>query len=258
MKDIYEEMMAASRDIAASFPQPCFYVCCRGPLDLSRSLFDEDAQVMKCRTLVLNELEDDLGHGIDHSEKVALEAGALAYIEGERLSLEESLRREACLLAQIAGLLHDLRRGEKDHAKASAFAASRILQDSSIFLGKGEYIVQAIANHEAFVEPKRIDSPVGQIISDALYDADKFRWGPDNFTHTLWQMLRSSRARIAPLIRRFPKGMEGISWIKETFRTEIGKIYGPEFIELGLKIGGKIYQFLLERFSAELHQEERE
>jgi hypothetical protein len=109
--------------------------------------------------------------------------------------------------------------------------------------------VQAIANHEAFVEPRKIGSPVGQMISDALYDADKFRWGPDNFTQTLWQMLRSSRAPIAPLIRRFPKGMEGISAIKETFRTETGKIYGPEFIELGLKIGEKLYQFLQERFS---------
>jgi hypothetical protein len=258
MKDIYEEMIAASREIAASFPQPSFYVCCREPLDLSRSLFDEDAQVMKCRTLVLNELEEDFGHGIDHSEKVALEAGALAYIEGGRLCLEESLRREACLLAQIAGLLHDLRRNEKEHAKASASAASRMLQEFSVFPEKKEYIVQAIANHEAFVEPKRVRSPVGQMISDALYDADKFRWGPDNFTQTLWQMLRSSRARIAPLIRRFPKGMEGISGIKETFRTETGKIYGPEFIELGLKIGGKIYRFLEERFSEELQQEKTE
>jgi hypothetical protein len=258
MKDIYEEMIATSRVIGASFPQPRFYVCCRGPLNLSRSLYDEDAQVMKCRTLVLSELKDDFGHGIDHSEKVALEAGALAYIEGERLSLEESLRREACLLAQIAGLLHDLRRGEKDHAKASAFAASRILQKSSIFPRKEEFIVQAIANHEAFIEPKRIDSPIGQTISDALYDADKFRWGPDNFTFTLWQMLRSSRAPIVRLIRRFPKGMEGISWIKETFRTETGKTYGPEFIELGLKIGEKVYQFLQERFSEELQQEKTE
>jgi hypothetical protein len=90
------------------------------------------------------------------------------------------------------------------------------------------------------------------MVSDALYDADKFRWGPDNFTQTLWQMLRSSGAPIAPLIRRFPKGMEGISSIKETFRTETGKIYGPEFIELGLKIGEKIYLFLQERFSDEL------
>jgi len=258
MKDIYEEMIAASRDIAASFPQPRFYVFCREPLNLSHSLFDEDAQVMKCRTLVLSELKDDLGHGIDHSERVALEAGALAYIEGERLSQEESFRRETCLLAQIAGLLHDLRRNEKGHAKASAFAAARMLQEFSISPEKGEYIVQAIANHEAFVEPKRIDSPVGQIISDALYDADKFRWGPENFTHTLWQMLRFSRARIVPLIRRFPKGMEGISQIKETFRTETGKIYGPEFIELGLKIGGKIYQFLQERFSEELQEKKIE
>jgi len=257
MKDIYEEMIAASREIAASFPQPSFYARCREPLHLSRSLFDEDAHVRKCRTLILNELKDDLGHGIDHSEKVALEAGALAYIEGERLSLEGSSRREACLLVQIAGLLHDLRRDEKDHAKASASAASRMLQEFSIFPEKRDYIVQAIANHEAFVEPKRIDSPVGQMISDALYDGDKFRWGPDNFTQTLWQMLRSSRTRIAPVIRRFPKGMEGIAGIKETFRTETGKIYGPEFIELGLKIGWKIYQFLHERFSEELQREKR-
>ena len=258
MKDIYEEMIAASRDIVAFFPQPRFYVCCKEPLQLSHSLFNEDPKVMKCRTFVLSELKDDLGHGIDHSEKVALEAGALAYIEGERLSHQESFRREACFLAQIAGLLHDLRRNEKGHAKASALAAARLLQEFSISPAKGEYIVQAIANHEAFVEPKRMDSPVGQIISDTLYDADKFRWGPENFTHTLWQMLRSSRQAIVPLIRRFPKGMEGISQIKETFRTETGKIYGPEFIELGLKIGEKIYQFLLKRFSEELQQEKIE
>jgi hypothetical protein len=255
MKDIYEEMIAASRKIAASFPQPRFYVSCREPLNLSYSLFHEDPQVMKCHTFVLSELKDDFGHGIDHSEKVALEAGTLAYIEGERLSLKESLRREACLLAQIAGLLHDLRRSEKDHAKASASAALRILKDFSISPQKGEYIIQAIANHEAFIKPKRVKSPVGQMISDALYDADKFRWGPDNFTQTLWQMLRSSKASIVPLIHRFPKGMEGISWIKETFRTETGKTYGPEFIELGLKIGEQIYQFLQERFSEELKQE---
>jgi hypothetical protein len=244
--------------IAASFPQPRFYVSCREPLNLSRSLFDEDAQVMRCRTLVLRELSDDLGHGVAHSEKVALEAGALAYIEGEKFSLDGSSRREACLLAQISGLLHDLRRGEKDHARASAIAASNVLEECSISPEEGEVIQQAIANHEAFVEPKRIDSPVGQMISDALYDADKFRWGPDNFTHTLWQMLRSSNARIAPLVRRFPEGMEGISWIKNTFRTGTGKIYGPEFIELGLRIGEKLYEFLQQRFYEELQQEKIE
>jgi hypothetical protein len=255
MEDIYEEMIAAARAIAASYPQPRFYLSCRESLNLSHSLYNEDAQILKCRRLAVNELKNDFGHGIDHSGKVALEAGALAYIEGERLSLKEPLRREACLLAQIAGLLHDLRRSEKGHAKVSALAASGILKEFPIPPRKRDYIVQAIANHEAFVEPKRINSPVGQMISDALYDADKFRWGPDNFTLTLWQMLRSSRAPIVPLIQRFSKGMEGISWIKATFRTETGKIYGPEFIELGLKVGGRIYHFLQERFSKELEQE---
>jgi hypothetical protein len=258
MKDMYEEMIAASREIAASFPPPRFYVCCREPLSLSRFLLDEDPQVMKCRIFAHDEVKEDLGHGIDHSEKVAVEAGALAYIEGQRLFLEESSRREACLLAQIAGLLHDLRRSEKNHARASASAASRMLQEFFLFPEKGEVIVQAIANHEAFVEPRKMDSPFGQMISDALYDADKFRWGPDNFTQTLWQMLRSSGASIAPLIRRFPKGMEGIAAIKETFRTETGKIYGPEFIDLGLKIGEKVYHFLQERFSEELRQAQKE
>ena len=256
MKDIYEEMISASLEIAASFPQPSFYVCCREPLSLSRSIFDEDAQVMKCRAFVYHELKEDLGHGIDHSEKVALEAGALTYIEGGRLSVKERVRREACALAQIAGLLHDLRRSEKDHARASASEASRVVQEFVILPEERDFIVQAIANHEAFVEPQKIESPAGQTISDALYDADKFRWGPENFTRTLWQMLRSSGVRIAPLIHRFPKGMEGISAIKETFRTETGKIYGPEFIELGLQIGWEIYRFLRKRFSEELRQDE--
>jgi hypothetical protein len=65
---------------------------------------------------------------------------------------------------------------------------------------------------------------------------------------TLWEMLRFSQAPLPRLVRRFPKGMKGIARIKETFRTETGKTYGPEFIDLGLQIGEKIYQYLRERF----------
>jgi hypothetical protein len=68
-------------------------------------------------------------------------------------------------------------------------------------------------------------------------------------------MLRFSRAPMVRLIHRFPKGMKGIARIKETFRTPSGKTYGPEFIDLGLRIGEKIYQFLQERFAEELSRE---
>jgi hypothetical protein len=252
MQDIYQEMIEASRRIAASFPPPRFYDCCAEWLNLSRSVFAEDEQVWRCRQIVLHELPDNFGHGLNHAEKVAIEAGALVYIEGAKLSLGDSARHEAGILVQIAGLLHDLRRGEKNHARASASIAEKILEEFSISPENGRYIVEAIANHEAFVEPKRIDSAIGQMISDALYDSDKFRWGPDNFTCTLWQMLRFSQAPIGRLIRRFPKGMKGIAGIKDTFRTDTGKTYGPEFIDLGLRIGEKIYEFLQERFAAEI------
>jgi hypothetical protein len=255
MKDIYEEMIEASQGIAASFPPPRFYAGCKEWLDLSRAVFSQEEPVLKCRELVHRVLKDDFGHGLEHAEKVAVEAGALAYTEGARLSLGDAERREAGVLVQIAGLLHDLRRGEKNHATSSALAARKILGEFSFSPENGSYIVEAIANHEAFVAPKKIDSPIGQVISDALYDSDKFRWGPDNFTITLWQMLRFSQASIVPLIRRFPKGMRGIAEIKDTFRTETGRTYGPEFIDLGLQIGEKIYEFLQERFAAELRTE---
>lgn len=257
MQDIYEEMIAACRNIAASFPPPRFYADGERWLSLSRSAFNQNQQVKRCRELVLHELQDNLGHGMGHAEKVAVEAGALTYIEGERLSMGQEVRHEAGFLAQMAGLLHDLRRGEKEHAQASASAARKILEGfPSISLEKGNYIVEAIANHEAFVEPQEVDSPLGQMISDALYDADKFRWGPDNFTLTLWQMLRFSQAPMVRFIRRFPRGMRGVARIKDTFRSQAGRTYGPEFIDLGLQIGEKIYQFLQERFAADLAQEE--
>ncbi len=258
MEDIYSEMIAASQKIAAMFPSPCFYTCCRPWLGLSRSLLSDDPQVSKCREMVRRELQHNYGHGQDHVEKVAVEAGALAYLEAERLSWQEPAKEQAGILAQMAGLLHDLRRGEKDHARRGAEASRTVLRSFAFSEEEGRIIVEAIANHEAFVEPKRIESNLGQMVSDVLYDADKFRWGPDNFTLTLWEMLRYSRAPITRLIHRFPKGMRGIARIKDTFRTETGKTYGPEFIDLGLQIGEKIYQFLGEKFAGELAREKND
>ncbi len=248
MKDIYEELMEVCWVIAASYPTPRFYTSCAEGLDISRAIFEADKRVLRCRERIRQELPDHLGHGIAHAEKVAVEAGALVWIEGVRQSLEDPTRREAGMLAQLAGLLHDLRRGEKNHAQGSALAAGKIIAEFCLPPGEEESIIGAIVNHEAFVEPTPIPSIVGQLISNALYDADKFRWGPDNFTVTLWQMLRSSEAPIERLVRRFPKGMQGIARIRDTFRTDTGKMYGPEFIDLGLRMGEQIYEFLKRRF----------
>jgi hypothetical protein len=250
-------MMSACQKIAASFPAPQFYESCKEDLRIAQALFAEDLRILKCRTYIRNNLQENLGHGAEHAEKVSMEAGALVYREGAKFFLEDASRRETTILAEIAGLLHDLCRGEKDHSQASARAAEPILREFFLTPEKDKWILKAITNHEAFTEPQPLDSVLGQTISDALYDADKFRWGPDNFTVTLWRMLRFAQAPIPRLISRFPKGMKGISRIRNTFRTETGKKYGPEFIDLGLRIGEEIFCFLKERFAEEILEEER-
>lgn len=50
-------------------------------------------------------------------------------------------------------------------------------------------------------------------------------------------------------ITHYPKGMEGLTKVKHTFRTKTGKKYGPQFIDLGLAIGEEIYKTIKTDYS---------
>lgn len=250
--DIYDEMMDVSRRIAAFFPDPQFYGSCAAELAASERIYRQDPVVSRCRNAITQDLARNPGHGMDHAKKVAIEAGALVLTEGPGIDLEGFGRNEAAALAQVAGLLHDMRRGDKDHARTGAKAAGLLLDNLGVPERDKRHVVHAIAHHEAFIEPPVMVSAMDKLLSNALYDADKFRWGPDNFTVTLWEMLRFGRVPVATVIPRYQQGMAGISRIKDTFRSRAGRAFGPEFIDLGLSIGNKIYEFLLERFAEEL------
>ncbi len=127
MADIYEQMMITCRQIAASFPVPRFYDACSKELSRSRRMMAGNRMVACCMEEVADDLRDNLGHGLDHARKVALEAGALAFIECGRIGLGYARMKRVGVLAQIAGLLHDVRRGEEDHARRSADAAATLL-----------------------------------------------------------------------------------------------------------------------------------
>ncbi|MFH2012181.1 MAG: hypothetical protein ABIJ37_05730 [Pseudomonadota bacterium] len=250
MKEIYKNMMEESKRIASSSNCPCFYIENEDFLLMSKDIYSNNADVLKCRDIVFKQLEDNLGHGIKHAEKVTIDIGAIAFIEGERQSLGSDQIEKAIVIAQLAGLLHDIKRKEPHHAKAGAIEARIKLRNFSLNEEEKEIIVQAISNHEAFVEPKRVSTPLGQLISDSLYDADKFRWGVDNFTETFWYMADSRETPFNLIVEHFPRGLKEIRKIKDTFRTDTGKKYGPEFIELGLKTGEKIYSYILSCFSS--------
>ena len=54
----------------------------------------------------------------------------------------------------------------------------------------------------------------------------------------------ATKLAIDEVIGKFPWGVSGIQRVKDTFRTTVGRQYGPEFIDLGVQIGKEIFQYL--------------
>ena len=236
----YREAKNLSLKIAADLGSPRFYLHNDKEVARSQQLFDLALMVRNCLDVVA-EYGDCYGHGLSHSRKVAIDAGAIILIEASNAPLRVETER-LVLLAHLAGLLHDIKRAEKDHARMGAREAAKILKNFPLEDRECSAIALAIANHEAFQPADKLDEPESQLLSDTLYDADKFRWGPDNFTETLWAMLTSRRAPLAAVLPRFLTGLEGIRKIRQTFRTPTGKLYGPDFIDRGLEIGKRFYK----------------
>ena len=236
----HEQARSLSIRIAAELGSPRFYLQHHMEMERSRRLFEQAPMVNQCLEIVAA-YGDCYGHGLLHVRKVAVDAGAIILTElngGPPAADAERL----VLLAHLAGLLHDIKRTEKDHARAGAREASGILATFALKDRERLAITQAIANHEAFQAPDALADPLDQLLSDALYDADKFRWGPDNFTETLWAMLEARKASLTAVLPYFPKGMEALGRIRETFRTPTGRDYGPDFIDMGIEVGRRFYE----------------
>jgi hypothetical protein len=244
MQEVYLRLMNESHRIASRYETPEFYRRFQPTLANSRRIFYNNPILNHCRTLIVPHLIDNLGHGEQHAVKVSVDGGTILMLEGEKYFTVQAELERAVVLVQLAGLLHDTKRTEDKHASAGAQLARELLGDFPLTSAEVTCVAEAIANHEAFSEMKTCESLAGQLVADALYDADKFRWGPDNFTHTIWYMMNAQQIDVAEFFGRFPWGVDGILKIKDTFRTNIGRQYGPEFIDLGVKIGKEIYRYL--------------
>ena len=246
---IYARLREQARLIVSSFPSPEFYQDHSQAYEYSSRLFKADPEIRKLCRFVSENLDDDFGHGLQHAIKVTIDAGALMNIEGQAAGYSESMLERRTQIVQSAGLLHDTKRKKKDHSKHGADYARAVLENYSLSYDEIEDVCRAIQNHEAFKSNVTIDTPEGALISDCLYDADKFRWGPDNFTDTLWNMVSFLDPPLSKFMARYPQGMESLEKIKTTFRTETGKQYGPQFLDLGLAIGQELHDVILSDFS---------
>ncbi len=239
-RSLYSVLKEKAVKTAQKIGQPSFYTVHKNELDISYSNLSNNKMLHKCHSH-LNETRLHPAHGIAHCEKVAAEAGAIILIESSNNNYHSSQIERMLLSVQISGLLHDIKRIEKDHTIAGSIEAERILKDFDIEENYKRYITAAIRNHEAFKEVISSEDETARIVSDSLYDADKFRWGPDNFTTTLWLITESTGTSPEELYSIFEEKMRGIKAIKNTFRSETGKRYGPEFIDMGIRIADEIY-----------------
>jgi len=249
MQSIYRDIQKKALQIASDFSLPEFYQDYHCIYEASLMVYETDPIIAKLRTFVAGYIESDFGHGMNHVVKVTIDAGALLIIEARNAGYPENIINRRLLIVQCAGLLHDIKRKQKEHAIKGSEFAKDLLKSYPLTPDEIEAIRLSIRNHEAFKSVEKIDSAEGILVSDCLYDADKFRWGPDNFTETVWDMLAFANTPISKFIEHYPNSVAGLSKIKNTFRTCTGKKYGPQFIDLGIAIGQVIYEYLKEAYS---------
>ncbi len=248
MDPVYVLIRKRAREIISRHPTPDFYKKCRWANTLSVKKFESDPVVIKLHAFVAKQLDDDFGHGLEHAIKVSQDAGALMRIEAETAGYPKEKVNRLIRIVHSAGLLHDAKRKQKDHAKKGALFAEDTIQDYPFSPAEQKDICRAIRHHEAFKKRDPIPNLDGALVSDCLYDGDKFRWGPDNFAHTVWDMVTYHNTPLSKFISYFPQGMDGISRIKKTFRTSTGKQYGPQIIDIGISIGEELYQVINTEF----------
>ena len=244
MRSVYSSLRRRARQIVDRFPPPDFYIDCAPDVRRSRHIFENEPVLQQLRGHLVGELEDDFGHGLRHAVRVALDAGTLVLVELGDSSASPAVVERRVVVVQSAGLLHDVRRKHPQHAQHGAAVAARLLAGYSFSPEEVDDIRNAIRCHEAFKERVPSGSPAGVLVSDCLYDADKFRWGPDNFSDTLWDMLRFTTPEFADFVSRYPSGMQRLERIKGSFRTRTGRKYGPQFIDFGLSIGEQLLEVI--------------
>ncbi len=253
MENHYAKIQNVARRLASGYPLPDFYKDFEPAVIYSRQILETNPLLIKVRSFVSKNLDNDFGHGLDHAIKVTLDAGALLFIESKIAGYSDNYCDRRVIVAQCAGLLHDMKRKEKDHSSTGAIFARKVLKDVlkdyPFIPEEVDDICIAIKNHEAFKSTIEAKTPAGKLVSDCLYDADKFRWGPDNFTDTFWEMISYINPPFSEFVTLYPKGMESLRKIKLTFRTDTGKKYGPGFIDIGIAIGEELFQIIKKDFA---------
>ncbi|MCF8053621.1 MAG: HD domain-containing protein [Deltaproteobacteria bacterium] len=231
----FQRVMEAAFSAAKRVGEPQFFHERHQELRQAEEVFARNELVQRVFALLGKE-SLAVGHGIKHAQSVALFAAAIVICDDGNA--------DEVIMALVAGLLHDICRNQQDHALLGAQRARLLLADFPLDVDFCERVANAIAVHEAFQEERWAAIGDKSLLANALYDADKFLWGPENFTSTLWEMLALREISLKKLHENWERGMAGVRRVRGSFRSLTGKAYGPDFIDRGLLIGEAIGHFL--------------
>ena len=193
---------------------------------------------MKQAIAVLGADTDRLGHGRSHVTKVAVDAGAIILVEREKENPTDRVLRRLPGSCGRCPSRHQTR-GERPRQEG-AQEAQRILRDFDLSQADRFGIASAIEYHEAFRPVPPLDEPAWKLLSDALDDADNFRWGPDT-SEMLWDMVSRRDVPLSKVLGWFLKGMEGVDRSGKPSAVT-GRHHGPDSIDRGMEIGRRLYE----------------
>jgi hypothetical protein len=239
---ILEELSLEAKNLASD-SRIGFYLDFQKYHTISKTLFFTNPIVRHCKNDVLPYLEQDRDYRIEHAKKVAIDAGTLILVEGRGWDPTQTKRWS--LLAQLAGLLHDMYAPTPDHARRGAVTARQFVDCYPLMDVEKEAVVFAVQHHENLPGDTCPMPSVCHWVSNALHDADKFRWSLDNLRASLFEANFGKEQRtVHNMWFQLPDDMKKIRSVASSFKTGTGQRYGSQFINAGLAIGEHLHQRL--------------
>ncbi|EPR34910.1 hypothetical protein dsat_2273 [Alkalidesulfovibrio alkalitolerans DSM 16529] len=220
--------------LAQSLPRPGFATSFAREIEAARMAFFEETLIGRLRDEALSFLYDDFGFGIEHSKAVAVDAAAIVLAETSFWTREDS--RRMALLAILAGLLHDATRLDEDGEAKAAELSRSILAQYPLTDEERDIIARAIRDHEirdGYIPPC---DPRAALLSAALYDADKFRYGPDIYVTSLWEFCDYEDMPTPHALKCLSAAENRLPELSGTFRSRPGRSFGEEHLECGARL----------------------
>ncbi|MDD2220114.1 MAG: hypothetical protein PHS63_08570 [Desulfoplanes sp.] len=238
--NIFEQLKNESKKLAAEY-LPDFYNDFATQHRRSKDLFFTNTLIGQCKADVLPFFKNPerTTSAVEHAKKVAIDAGTLVLADGQGWSVQHIKR--LALLAQIAGLFHDICGQSSEHAQQSAEYARQVMHGYPLSEREKDMVAFAIRNHETARPEIKRDDHAYQRVSNAVYDADKFRWGADTVSTAQWEICATDTCSREKILTHFSESIRKIQSITSTFRTRTGQQYGPQFVKQGLTIAAHIH-----------------